>query len=184
MDGTAEISNPLRLRDTQWTAQRTRTRHRPLDPSHAPFPASRFWFNLVGVHKLNFFWCYFKKNLGAPGWLSQLSAWLGSGHDLTVCGFEPRVGLCADSSEPGGCFGFCVSLSLCPFPVCALSFSKINKHQKIKIKKESKQTRYFHYFKYPFSECNLSFLIRKIRRRYPEACCFKIEWLRENFWEI
>ena len=29
-----------------------------------------------------------------------------------VCGFEPRVGLCADGSEPGACFGFCVSLSL------------------------------------------------------------------------
>ena len=36
----------------------------------------------------------------------------GSGHDLTVCEFEPRVGLCAHSSEPGACFGFCVSLSL------------------------------------------------------------------------
>ena len=39
----------------------------------------------------------------------------GSGHDLMVCEFEPRVGLCADSSEPGACFGFCVSLSLCLF---------------------------------------------------------------------
>ena len=29
------------------------------------------------------------------------------GHDLTVCGSEPRVGLCADSY-----FRFCVSLSL------------------------------------------------------------------------
>ena len=28
--------------------------------------------------------------------------------------FEPRFRLCADSSEPGVCFGFCVSLSLCP----------------------------------------------------------------------
>ena len=35
-----------------------------------------------------------------------------SGHDLTVREFEPRVGLCADGSEPGACFGFCVSLSL------------------------------------------------------------------------
>uniref|UniRef100_A0ABI7YG44 Uncharacterized protein n=1 Tax=Felis catus TaxID=9685 RepID=A0ABI7YG44_FELCA len=26
--------------------------------------------------------------------------------------FEPRVRLCADCSEPGACFGFCVSLSL------------------------------------------------------------------------
>ena len=39
-----------------------------------------------------------------------------SGHDLTVRGMEPRVRLRADSSEPGGGFGFCVSLSLCPSP--------------------------------------------------------------------
>ena len=30
----------------------------------------------------------------------------GSGHDLVVCEFEPCIGLCADSSEPGACFGF------------------------------------------------------------------------------
>ena len=50
-------------------------------------------------------------------------------HDLTVCEFEPRVGLWADGSEPGACFRFCVSLSLCPSPVHALSLSvpKINK---------------------------------------------------------
>ena len=44
-------------------------------------------------------------------------------------GFEPHVRLCADSSEPGACFGFCVSLSLCPSPVHALSLSvsKVNK---------------------------------------------------------
>ena len=47
----------------------------------------------------------------------------GSGHDLTVREFEPRVGLCADSSEPGACFGFCVSLSLCPFPAHTPSLS-------------------------------------------------------------
>uniref|UniRef100_A0A8C8Y7M8 Kinesin family member 13A n=1 Tax=Panthera leo TaxID=9689 RepID=A0A8C8Y7M8_PANLE len=34
------------------------------------------------------------------------------GHDLTVREFKLRVGLCADSSEPGACFRFCVSLSL------------------------------------------------------------------------
>ena len=37
---------------------------------------------------------------------------LGSGHDLAVREFEPRVGLWADRSEPGACFRFCVSLSL------------------------------------------------------------------------
>ena len=46
------------------------------------------------------------------GWLSQLRSDSGSGHDPTVCEFELRVGLCADSSEPGACFGFSLSLSL------------------------------------------------------------------------
>ena len=50
----------------------------------------------------------------------------GSGHDLTVCEFEPRVGLCADRSEPGACFRFCVSLSLRSCPAHARSLSKIN----------------------------------------------------------
>ena len=50
-------------------------------------------------------------------WLSQLSIQLQlrSGHDLAVAvlGFKPQIGLWADSSEPGACFGFCVSPSLC-----------------------------------------------------------------------
>ena len=56
----------------------------------------------------------------------------GSGHDLLVREFEPRVGLCADSSEPGTCFGFYVSLSLCPSPVhtVSLSLSKVSKLKK------------------------------------------------------
>ena len=33
---------------------------------------------------------------GSVGWVTDL----GSGDDLAVCEFEPRVGLCADSSEP------------------------------------------------------------------------------------
>ena len=36
-----------------------------------------------------------------PGWLSRLGARLQLRHDLAVGGFELRVGLCADSSEPG-----------------------------------------------------------------------------------
>ena len=73
--------------------------------------------------------------MGAPGWLSRLSASnFGSGHDLTVCEFKPRVRLCADSLEPGACFGFCVSLSFCPSPAYSLSLSvsKINKNIKKK----------------------------------------------------
>ena len=63
---------------------------------------------------------------GSIGWASDF----GSGHDLTVCEFKPHVGLRADSSEPGACFGFCVSLSLCfsPAHALSLSLSKINKH--------------------------------------------------------
>ena len=47
---------------------------------------------------------------GSVGWAADFS----SGHDPQLCGFEPRIGLCADSSEPGACFKFGVSLSLCP----------------------------------------------------------------------
>ena len=56
---------------------------------------------------------------GSVGWATDF----GSGHDLVVREFEPRVGLCADSSAPGACFRFCVSLSLCPSPAHALCLS-------------------------------------------------------------
>ena len=46
-----------------------------------------------------------------------------SGHDLEVSEFEPRIRPCADSSEPGACFRFCISLSLCPSPARSLSLS-------------------------------------------------------------
>ena len=51
----------------------------------------------------------------------------GSGHDLAVCEFKPRFGLCAGSSEPAACFGFCVSLSALPLIVLYLSLSLKNK---------------------------------------------------------
>ena len=62
---------------------------------------------------ISFFFSYIfiRGRRGVPGWLSRPSDF-GSGHDLTVHGLEPQVGLCADSSGPGTCFGFCVSLSL------------------------------------------------------------------------
>ena len=50
---------------------------------------------------------------------------------------QAHVGLCADSSEPGGCFGFCVSLSLCPYPVCALSLSLKNNKTKCSKNKQN-----------------------------------------------
>ena len=47
-----------------------------------------------------------------------------SGRDLVVHMFKPHIGLCADSSETGACFGFCVFLSLSlPLPMLTLSLS-------------------------------------------------------------
>ena len=61
----------------------------------------------------------------------------GSGHDLMVHEFQPHIGLCADSSEPGACFRFCVSLFLCPSPaVLCLSFSLSFSLKQKKKKKE------------------------------------------------
>ena len=60
-------------------------------------------------------------------WVAQsvkhLTLGFGSGHDLMVHEFEPHIRLCVDSSEPGACFGFCVSLSLCPSPTHSHSVS-------------------------------------------------------------
>ena len=45
------------------------------------------------------FW-FDKVDIGAPGPLSRLSvSGFSSGHDLTVCGFEPHVGFCAVGEE-------------------------------------------------------------------------------------
>ena len=43
-----------------------------------------------------------------------------SSHDLAVRGFEPHMRLCDDSSEPGACLSFCVSLSLSAPPLLML----------------------------------------------------------------
>ena len=68
--------------------------------------------------------------MGCPGGSVGSASDFGSGHDLEVSGFEPHVGLCADSSEPEACFGFCVyvSLSARPLLMLSLSLSKVNKH--------------------------------------------------------
>ena len=55
-----------------------------------------------------------------------------------VCGFETRVALCADGSEPGACFGFCVSFLSAP-PSLVLWLSKINKGKKTVKKKKKKR---------------------------------------------
>ena len=103
-------------------------------------PNSISWYHSGLGMAISLFWICSSKDvengmslelhlIGAPGWRSRLSVRLQPGHDLAVHEFEPRVRLWADGSEPGACFRFCVSLSLCPFPVHALSLSvpKINK---------------------------------------------------------
>ena len=59
---------------------------------------------------------------GVPGWLgrSGSGSGFGSGHDLTVCGFEPRVGPSAVSTEPAS---DPLSSSLCPSPTHSLLLS-------------------------------------------------------------
>ena len=57
---------------------------------------------------------YYKGHLG--GSIGKVSDF-GSGHDLTVHGFEPHLGLCADSSEPAL---VSVSLSLPLLNLCSL----------------------------------------------------------------
>ena len=44
-----------------------------------------------------------------------------------LVGSQAHVRLCADSSEPGVCFGFCVSVCLCLSPAHALSVSLFQK---------------------------------------------------------
>ena len=75
---------------------------------------------------------------GAPGWLSHsYMSDFGSGHDLTARDFEPRVGLCADSSEPGAASESVFPSLSAPPPAYALclSLSKINMKQKSSPKK-------------------------------------------------
>ena len=49
----------------------------------------------------------------------------GSGQVMVswFVGLSPKSG-CADRSEPGACFGFCVSFSFCSSPTHALSLSQ------------------------------------------------------------
>ena len=74
---------------------------------------------------------FLQKHLFRGTWVAQsvkqpTSAQVMISH--TVREFEPRLRLCADSSELGACFGFCISLFLCPSPAHCLSasLSKIN----------------------------------------------------------
>ena len=80
----------------------------------------------VKIFKDEMHWCLQPTLRISPGRLGGSVGWasnFGSGHDLMVHGFKPCVGLCADSSEPGACFWFCVSFPLYPSPASSLSLS-------------------------------------------------------------
>ena len=62
-----------------------------------------------------------RHKIGVPGWLSQLSIRFGPDHNFMGCGFEPHVGLCADSSEPGAALDSVSPLSAPPPFALALS---------------------------------------------------------------
>ena len=82
----------------------------------------------MGDASLNYFCFKIYKFRGT--WVVQSVKPLTLAHDLTIRGFESHVELCADSSEAGACFGFCVSLSLFAPPLLAhtLSLSLKNKY--------------------------------------------------------
>ena len=93
---------------------------------------------------------------GSVSWVSDFS----SGDDLTVCEFEPCIGLCADSLEPGACFKFYVSLSLCSSPTHALSFSLLQEW----IKTLKKQKNIMKYFLFPLLKIFIYFWERERER--------------------
>ena len=71
------------------------------------------------------------KTRGVPGWLSQLnvqptSAQVRISRSVSLSpALEPHVKLCADSSELGACFEFCLTLSLCPSPAHSCSLPSV-----------------------------------------------------------
>ena len=86
------------------------------------------WWSSGGIHHISL-WRNFLWGTGGPQSVKHLTSaqvmisWF---HE-----FEPHVGLCADISEPGTCFRFCLPLSLplllSLFPL-SLSLLKLNKH--------------------------------------------------------
>ena len=76
-----------------------------------------------------------KEGEGRPGGSVGSASNFSSGHDLAARGFEPRVGLYADSSEPRAASdSVSPSLSAPPLIVLSVSLSKIN-IKKLKKKK-------------------------------------------------
>ena len=65
---------------------------------------------------------------GSLGGSVSYASNFSSGRDSTEREFKPRVGLCADSSEPGASFGLCLPHSLLLPHSCFVSLFLKNKH--------------------------------------------------------
>ena len=87
-------------------------------PKYMPFLIYSCWSWRVKLVFVSDAWCE-----GHPGGLVGEAS--DSAHVMIsrLVESEPQVGLCADGSEPGARFGFCVSLCPCPCPAHALSRS-------------------------------------------------------------
>ena len=91
-------------------------------------------------------------------WVAQLVKRLmlgfGSGHDLTVHEFEPRVGLCTDNTEAAW---DSLSLSAPPLLTCTCSLC-LSQNKEVNLKKEERKTQ----AKPPFARLALPFVSRCI----------------------
>ena len=76
----------------------------------------------------------------APEWLSGPTLDFGSGHDLTVCGFEPCVRLHGDSTEPAW-DSFSLPLSAPTLLTCVRAPKKGRKEGRKEGRKKKKEKR-------------------------------------------
>ena len=84
-----------------------------------------FLFLMIFLNNI-FYLAYFRRIQYREAWVAQsvecLTLAFGTGHDLVVCEFKPRVGLCAYSAEPT-CHSLSPSLFVPPCLHC-LSLSQ------------------------------------------------------------
>ena len=83
-------------------------------------------YDVIYVHRLHCKLCNIKRVQFRGAWVAQSVKPLTSAQVMISCSWvrAPRRALC---SEPGGCFGFCLPLSLAlPLFARAFSLSKIN----------------------------------------------------------
>ena len=97
--------------------------------------------------------------------------------------FKPHVGLCADSSEPGACFGFCVSLSLSappPLTLCLSLSLKRRKNVKKIIKKKSSGRSHRSYL--GLRTLHWKTTLPSLTREFIHLCWNRLPVLRGSLW--